>query len=65
MAIHPDAVPVGAATIVDIVADEPRGDVPPAASVAPTRRRRRRASRVVATREAWTGLILVATSEEG
>src|SRR5947207_8202106 len=47
-----------------LIADERCGDVPPAASVAPTRRRRRRTSGVVATREAWTGLLLVATSGE-
>ena len=42
-----------------IVADERCRDGPPAASVAPNSRRRRRTSGIVVTREAWTGLILV------
>ena len=39
-------------------------DSHPAASVAPDSRRRRGTSRVVVTREAWTGLILVASGKE-
>ena len=47
-----------------IIADERCRDGPPAASVAPNSRRRRGTSRVVVTREAWTGLILVASGKE-
>src|SRR5205814_7857588 len=46
-----------------VITDERCGVGPSAASLAPSSRAQRRASRVVVTREAWTGLILVATSK--
>ena len=45
------------------IADERCRDGSPAAGVAPNTRRQRRTRRVVVTREAWTGLILVASGE--
>ena len=47
-----------------IIADEPCRDVPPAASIPPSRRCRRGTCGIVVTREAWTRLILVASGKE-